>query len=37
MNGWLFVAIHTVTADEDLQTWIDRGADRARSLPPKQK
>jgi hypothetical protein len=37
MNGWLFVAIDTVASDEALQTWVDRGAGYARSLPPKQK
>ena len=37
MNGWLFVAIDTVASDDALRAWVDRGADYARSLPPKKK
>lgn len=37
MNGWLFVAIDTVASDDALRTWVARGADHARSLPPKNQ
>lgn len=35
MKGWLLVAPGGVSADDDLRVWVGRGADFARSLPPK--
>jgi TfoX-like protein len=35
MKGWLLVAPGGVAADEDLRAWVARGAEFARSLPPK--
>ncbi len=33
--GWLRVAPEAVEEDSELQPWVDRCADFARSLPPK--
>jgi TfoX/Sxy family transcriptional regulator of competence genes len=35
MRGWLRVDAETVEDDDALTTWVRRGADYARSLPPK--
>ena len=35
MRGWLRVDAETVGDDDALRTWVRRGADYARSLPPK--
>ncbi|UCC51246.1 MAG: TfoX/Sxy family protein [Anaerolineaceae bacterium] len=35
MKGWVMVAPAGVTADEDLQAWVNRGINFARTLPPK--
>jgi TfoX/Sxy family transcriptional regulator of competence genes len=35
MKGWVLVAAPGVAADDDLRAWVRRGADFARSLPPK--
>jgi TfoX/Sxy family transcriptional regulator of competence genes len=35
MEGWLRVAADGVQSDEELQKWVSRGVDYARSLPPK--
>jgi TfoX/Sxy family transcriptional regulator of competence genes len=35
MSGWLIVAREGVESDEDLAGWVDAGAERAISLPPK--
>jgi TfoX/Sxy family transcriptional regulator of competence genes len=35
MRGWLRVASDDVRAQDELATWVERGASYARSLPPK--
>ena len=35
MKGWVMVAPAGVAADEDLQGWVHRGINFARTLPPK--
>jgi TfoX/Sxy family transcriptional regulator of competence genes len=35
MDGWLRVRPEAVTDDADLERWVERGLDFARSLPPK--
>ena len=35
MKGWVRVSLRNVEADADLQGWVERGLDYARSLPPK--
>jgi hypothetical protein len=35
MVGWLRVDTADVAADDELATWVDRGATYAASLPPK--
>jgi TfoX/Sxy family transcriptional regulator of competence genes len=35
MEGWLRVAAEGVENDEELEKWVTRGVDYARSLPPK--
>ena len=37
MAGWLRVSAEHVGADTDLEPWVDRGVEYARSLPPKAK
>lgn len=34
-RGWLRVAPEGVKTQRQLRTWVTRGADHARSLPPK--
>ena len=36
MDGWLRVDAAAVADDADLERWVRRGVDHARSLPPKQ-
>ena len=36
MDGWLHVSAEALRDDDDLQVWVTRGIDYARSLPPKQ-
>ena len=35
MRGWLLVAPELVEDEESVARWVGRGADYARSLPPK--
>jgi hypothetical protein len=35
MRGFVIVAAEGVAGDEDLARWVDEGAARAASLPPK--
>ena len=35
MRGWLRVPMHAVATKRDLTTWVKRGVQFARSLPPK--
>ena len=35
MKGWILVAPEGVAEERDLATWVARGVDFARSLPPK--
>ena len=35
MAGWLRVAVDAVRTDDPLATWVRRGAEYARSQPPK--
>ena len=35
MRGFVIVATEGVAGDEDLARWVDEGAARAASLPPK--
>ncbi|MBV9415388.1 MAG: TfoX/Sxy family protein [Solirubrobacterales bacterium] len=35
MEGWLRVDADGVHTDEELQKWVTRGVEYARSLPPK--
>ncbi len=35
MNGWLLVDREALADDEQLQVWVDRGAEYVRTLPPK--
>ena len=35
MTGWVFVAGEAVANGRSLSTWVARGVDYARSLPPK--
>ena len=35
MAGWLRVAVDAVRTDDALAPWVRRGAEYARSLPPK--
>ncbi|GAC1436565.1 MAG: TfoX/Sxy family protein [Solirubrobacteraceae bacterium] len=35
MQGWITVAPAGLKDDFELKAWVDRGADFARSLPPK--
>ena len=36
MNGWLRVDPDAVRTKRQLERWVSRGADYARSLPPKR-
>jgi TfoX/Sxy family transcriptional regulator of competence genes len=36
MPGWLHVAPEAVEDDAELERWVERGLDYARSLPPKR-
>ncbi|HLJ03050.1 MAG TPA: TfoX/Sxy family protein [Solirubrobacteraceae bacterium] len=36
MQGWLRVAAEGVKTKEQLQRWVARGVDYARTLPPKR-
>ena len=35
MKGWLRVAAEGVETEAELQPWVERGVEYARSLPPK--
>lgn len=35
MSGWRLVDAATLTTDDDLRWWVDRGIARARSLAPR--
>ena len=35
MDGWLRVEAEGVKTKAQLQLWVDRGVDYARTLPPK--
>jgi len=35
MTGWVMVSPHGHQSDDDLKTWLQRGIDFAKSLPPK--
>jgi TfoX/Sxy family transcriptional regulator of competence genes len=35
MKGWIFVSEERISDDDGLAEWVDAGADRAASLPPK--
>jgi TfoX/Sxy family transcriptional regulator of competence genes len=35
LNGWILVDPSAVSADEQLQRWVEVGLTYARSLPPK--
>jgi hypothetical protein len=35
MAGWLRVGVEAVGTAEELQAWVDRGVEHARSLPAK--
>jgi hypothetical protein len=35
MDGWLLVSAESVSTDEELSAWAERGVTYARSLPPK--
>lgn len=35
MNGWLRIDADSQSSDEELASWVRRGVDYARSLPPK--
>jgi hypothetical protein len=35
MDGWLHVGIDTAADDDELNRWVQRGVQYARSLPPK--
>jgi hypothetical protein len=35
MKGWLRVAAEGVETEAELQPWVERGLEYARSLPPK--
>lgn len=37
LDGWLRVTADAVATDPDLAEWVGRGAEFARSLPPKRK
>jgi TfoX N-terminal domain len=37
MDGWLRVEADGVKTKRQLEPWVKRGVDYARSLPPKQK
>ena len=37
MDGWLRVESEGVKTKRQLERWVKRGVDYARSLPPKQK
>jgi TfoX/Sxy family transcriptional regulator of competence genes len=36
MQGWLRVAADLLETQRELETWVRRGVEYARSLPPKQ-
>ena len=36
MKGMVFIAAKGITADADLERWVDRGLEFAGSLPPKR-
>lgn len=36
LNGWLRVGPEAVRSEEELQRWVARGVEYARSLPAKQ-
>ena len=36
MKGWIFVEAERTSDDEGLAEWVEAGADRAASLPPKE-
>lgn len=36
MNGWVRVDEEGVRSKRQLEVWVKRGADLARSLPPKR-
>ncbi len=35
MRGWVVVSSDGIDSDEELEAWLARGVDFARSLPPK--
>lgn len=35
MSGWLLVPATGVRTEQDIRAWVEVGADRAASLPPK--
>jgi TfoX/Sxy family transcriptional regulator of competence genes len=35
MRGFVVVDAEAIAEDDDLETWVDRGVDVARALPPK--
>jgi hypothetical protein len=35
VDGWLRISAEEVAEEDDLERWIERGLDYARSLPPK--
>jgi hypothetical protein len=35
MRGWVVVSSDGIAEDEELEAWLHRGVDFARSLPPK--
>jgi TfoX/Sxy family transcriptional regulator of competence genes len=37
IDGWLRVDADAVRYEGDLRSWVDRGVDHARSLPPKKR
>ncbi len=36
MRGWVYVEPEGFATEADLQAWVNRGVDYARSLPPKK-
>ena len=36
MKGWIFVEAERTSDDQGLAEWVEAGADRAASLPPKE-
>lgn len=37
MRGWLRVALDGVKTKRQLQSWVNRGVEYAKSLPPKSR